>query len=93
MTRNELMAEHLPSSRVYKKTGTVKKSLRFGFHWGSVSYFKALGNAYSVAHVKWANDTTGVSVCIVLYATFNGSLCAHKSLHIVFIFAKVFEVM
>ncbi len=34
--------------------------------------------------VKWADGTTGGSVCIVLYAKFNGFFCAH-------IFAKVFE--
>ncbi len=35
-----------------KKTGTVKKCLRFGFHWGSMPYFKALGNTYSVLAKK-----------------------------------------
>ncbi len=39
---------------------------------------------------KCAEGTTGGSVCIVLYAKFNGFLCAHKSLYI-FIFAKVLE--
>ncbi len=57
-----------------KKTGTVKKCLRFGFQWGSMAYFKALCNAYSLWQprnhtTKWADGTTGGSVRIVLYVT------------------------
>ncbi len=63
-----------------KETGTVKKCLRSGFHWGSVLYFRALGNTYSVKPHGDVLKTQQVDQCA--YAKFNESLCAHKSLYI-----------